>query len=106
MLEPPKTLTGDALHVREKSGWHEHRLLRGRNPAVNLHVVSTECPEIQRMLLFRDYLRAHPQARDVYERTKRELAADRWAHVQDYADAKTAVVAEIIAKAAEELSRG
>lgn len=102
---PHLEAAGFVLHVRE-SGWHEHRLLRGRNPAVNLHVFSTGCPEIERMLLFRDYLRAHPQARDVYQRTKCELAAARWAHVQDYADAKTAVVEEIIAKAEDELSRG
>ncbi|WP_010694857.1 hypothetical protein [Saccharopolyspora spinosa] len=39
-----------------------------------------------------------PIRRDVDERTKRELAAARRAHVQDYADAKTAVVEEIIAQ--------
>ncbi|MEK6721290.1 MAG: hypothetical protein AABZ33_11570 [Chloroflexota bacterium] len=31
--------------------------------------------------------------------TKRELGARRWRHVQHYADAKTSVVEEIIARA-------
>jgi GrpB-like predicted nucleotidyltransferase (UPF0157 family) len=51
------------------------------------------------MLAFRDRLRSHPEDRDLYERTKRELAARRWAYVQDYADAKSAVVESIIARA-------
>jgi GrpB-like predicted nucleotidyltransferase (UPF0157 family) len=36
------------------------------------------------------------------ERTKRELAARRWAYVQDYADAKSSVVEGIIARARED----
>ena len=51
------------------------------------------------MLLFRDRLRSHPEDRELYQRTKRELAAARWSYVQDYADAKSAVVEQIIAKA-------
>jgi GrpB-like predicted nucleotidyltransferase (UPF0157 family) len=35
----------------------------------------------------------------LYERTKRELAAQNWAYVQNYADAKTDIVEAIIAKA-------
>lgn len=38
--------------------------------------------------------------RDFYERTKRELAARRWDYVRGYADAKSAVVEEIISRAA------
>ena len=56
-------------------------------------------PEVERMLLFRDRLRSHPEDRDLYQRTKRELAAARWSYVQDYADAKSSVVEQIIARA-------
>ena len=48
---------------------------------------------------FRDHLRTNEADRELYERTKRELAAREWAYVQDYADAKTDVVEEIIARA-------
>lgn len=86
------------LYLREP-GWHEHRLLHGSDPRVNLHVFSTGSGEAERMLLFRDRLRTHPEERERYERTKRELAARQWVQVQDYADAKSAVVEEIIARA-------
>ena len=51
------------------------------------------------MLLFRDWLRTNAADRDVYERTKRELVQREWKYVQNYADAKSAVVADIIARA-------
>jgi GrpB-like predicted nucleotidyltransferase (UPF0157 family) len=52
------------------------------------------------MVLFRDWLRAHDDDRQLYESTKRELAARTWRHVQHYADAKAGVVKEILARAA------
>ncbi len=51
------------------------------------------------MLLFRDRLRARSDERELYQRTKRELAAQRWDYVQDYADAKSAVIEQIISRA-------
>jgi GrpB-like predicted nucleotidyltransferase (UPF0157 family) len=51
------------------------------------------------MLRFRDRLRSSPEDFSLYLATKRELAAQEWARVQDYADAKDAVVAEILARA-------
>jgi GrpB-like predicted nucleotidyltransferase (UPF0157 family) len=51
------------------------------------------------MLAFRDHLRRDPADRALYEATKRTLAARTWARIQDYADAKTAVVGEIMSRA-------
>ncbi len=51
------------------------------------------------MTWFRDWLRSHDDDRDLYERTKRELAARDWRFIQQYADAKTEVVEAIIARA-------
>ncbi len=79
--------------------WYEHRLLRGYDPPVNLHVFPPGCEEIVRMLVFRDWLRTNDEDRELYARTKRELAAKEWKYVQNYADAKTAVVQEILARA-------
>ncbi len=95
---PPLEVLGYELRVREPD-WFEHRMLRGFDPPVNLHVFPQGCEEVERMLLFRDWLRSHPEDREVYERTKRELAAQEWKYVQNYADAKGAVVAEIMARA-------
>ena len=100
MYVPALEAAGFLLYLREP-GWHQHRLLRGVDPAVNLHVFAPESPEAERMLLFRDRLRSHPEERDFYLRTKRELAVKIWQRVQDYADQKSEVVEQIIARARE-----
>ena len=51
------------------------------------------------MLLFRDWLRKDAADRELYAGAKRELAARDWKYVQQYADAKTAVVHTIISRA-------
>ena len=48
------------------------------------------------MLTFRDRLRTHDADRARYEAAKRDLAGRTWRYVQDYADAKTAVVESIL----------
>jgi len=89
---------GYVLRIREPE-WFEHRLLKGPDTNVNLHVFSQGCSEVDRMLLFRDRLRSNKPDREHYERAKRELAHRDWTYVQNYADAKSAVVEEIIARA-------
>ena len=89
---------GFLLHIREPD-WHEHRLLRGHDPEVNLHVFGSGSSEAERVLLFRDTLRANAAERALYEETKRRLAAQSWDRVQDYADAKSKVVEGILARA-------
>ena len=74
-------------------------MLKGPDTDLNLHVFSTGAVEITRMLTFRDWLRAHPEDRDRYAQAKRDLAGQVWRHVQHYADAKTAVVEEILRRA-------
>ena len=54
---------GYQLRVREP-GWYEHRMFRGPEMDVNLHVFSADCPEIDRMLAFRDWLRIDANDRD------------------------------------------
>lgn len=95
---PPMEAAGYVLHIREPE-WHQHRLFKGPGTDINLHVFSQGCREIERMLLFRDWLRSHPAERQLYEQTKRELARRTWKYGQHYADAKTAVVKEIITRA-------
>ena len=95
---PALEAAGYVLRIREPN-WHEHRVFKGPDTDVNLHVFTDGSVEFDRMVGFRDWLRAHPEDRDLYLRTKRELAARTWRHVQHYADAKTAVVEEIIARA-------
>ena len=95
---PPLEAIGYVLRVREPD-WFEHRMLRGYDPPVNLHVFNQGCEEVERMLRFRDHLCTNDADRELYERAKRELAAQEWKYVQNYADAKTAVVQEILSRA-------
>ncbi len=92
---PEMEAAGYTLRIRERN-WHEHRMFGGRRVAINLHVFSKGCPEIGRMLAFRNWLRSHERDRELYARTKRELARKTWKYVQHYADAKTGVVEEIL----------
>jgi GrpB-like predicted nucleotidyltransferase (UPF0157 family) len=99
---PPLEKHGFALRIREPD-WLGHRLLKGSDVAANLHVFSFGCEEIDRMIAFRDRLRTHDAERRRYETAKRELASRTWRHVQDYADAKSAIVREILARAGKPL---
>jgi GrpB-like predicted nucleotidyltransferase (UPF0157 family) len=101
---PPMEATGYVLRIREPE-WFEHRLFKGPDTSVNIHVFTEGAVEIERMLAFRDWLRTHDDERVLYERTKRDLAGRTWKYVQHYADAKTEVVEGIIARALAERSR-
>ncbi len=93
------------LRVRE-SDWYEHRMFKGPDTDINLHVFSLGCPEIERMLLFRDWLRSNASDRQLYECTKRDLARLNWKYTQNYADAKTAVIEDILIRARVDVGQG
>jgi GrpB-like predicted nucleotidyltransferase (UPF0157 family) len=95
---PALEAAGYTLRIREPD-WHEHRMLEGRDPSVNLHVFTAGSPEIRRLIAFRDRLRTRPDELARYLAAKRELAARTWHHVQDYADAKSEIVEEILRRA-------
>lgn len=101
---PPLEAAGYVLRIREPD-WHEHRVFKGPDTDVNLHVFSPGSSEIERMLLFRDWLRSNPSDLRLYEKTKRELARREWKYVQNYADAKTEVVEEILVRAKDAQKR-
>lgn len=89
---------GYRLRIREPE-WHEHRMFKGPENDLNLHVFSMGCAEIDRMLAFRDRLRTSASDRELYAGSKRELAQRSWKYTQNYADAKTAVIEEILSRA-------
>jgi GrpB-like predicted nucleotidyltransferase (UPF0157 family) len=83
---PALEAAGYVLRIRE-SNWYEHRMFKGPDT------------EIDRMLMFRDWLRRNAADRDLYARTKLALARMEWTYLQNYADAKTDVIEEILARA-------
>jgi GrpB-like predicted nucleotidyltransferase (UPF0157 family)/uncharacterized protein (DUF952 family) len=88
---------GYRLRIRTPE-WEEHRMFKGPDTDVNLHVFGPGSAEVESMVRFRDRLRADEGARERYAAEKRALAGRRWAHVQYYADAKGPVVEEILAR--------
>lgn len=100
---PALEAAGYHLQIREPE-WHEHRcfykrLDRGDNRDVNLHVHTAGCVEATKVAVFRDWLRTHPEDLELYRDTKRELAKRDWKFVQNYADAKTSVITDIMSRA-------
>ena len=89
------------LKIREPE-WLEHRMLKGPDTDINLHVFSQGEDEIKKMLIYRDWLRKNENDRELYANTKRELAKKTWRHIQHYADSKGTVVQKIMANAMSE----
>ena len=90
---------GWVLRIREPD-WYDHRLFKSQDGCVNLHAFSDACPETDRMVRFRDWLRSNAEDRELYAQSKRELASREWSYMQQYADAKTEVVTSIMSRAA------
>ena len=74
-------------------------MFRSGEGDVHLHLWQTGDPEIERHLLFRDWLRESAEDRLLYEREKHRLAALEWPTQDDYAQAKSPLIAEIAARA-------
>jgi GrpB-like predicted nucleotidyltransferase (UPF0157 family) len=97
---PDLEVAGYRLVIREhEPDWYDHRVFKGPDTNVNLHVFSAGCVELERMVGFRDWLRTHDDDRELYEATKRDLVKRDWKYVQSYADAKGGVVEAIAARA-------
>ena len=91
---------GYVLRIREhEPDWYDHRVFKGPDTNVNLHVFSDGCVELERMVGFRDWLRTHDDDRTCTRRRSATSLTRDWEYVQNYADAKTAVVEEIMARA-------
>jgi GrpB-like predicted nucleotidyltransferase (UPF0157 family) len=99
---PALEQAGYGLRVRERG----HRMFRTPRRDVHVHVWAATDPEVRRYLLFRDRLRADADDRARYEALKRGLAEREWDEMNDYAQAKSALVEEILARAEEQTVRG
>ena len=83
----------------------EHRFYRKGSPrSHHLHLVEYGTWEHQRHLVFRDYLRAHPDIARLYADVKRELALAFKHNRPAYTNGKTAFIKSIVARALEEIA--
>jgi GrpB-like predicted nucleotidyltransferase (UPF0157 family) len=94
---PALETAGYRLVLREP-WWYGHRMLISADEDVHLHMWPRDAPEPVRHLLFRDWLRSHPEDRDLYAATKRRLARDTVDQPADYSLAKNDVIDEIYAR--------
>jgi GrpB-like predicted nucleotidyltransferase (UPF0157 family) len=95
---PQLEAAGYELRIREPD-WFEHRMFKTPGEDVQVHVFPAGSVETDRMVRFRDWLRRNAADRELYARTKAQLARRRWKYMQQYADAKTEVIGEIMARA-------
>jgi GrpB-like predicted nucleotidyltransferase (UPF0157 family) len=95
---PAIVLAGYVLRVREPD-WHQHRMFRTPQLDVHVHVFSQGCAAFGRDIAFRNHLRRSTEDRLLYESVKRKLAEQDWPDMNAYAQAKTDVVEQILARA-------
>ena len=95
-LTPRMQALGYHLRVREPG---EHRMYRTPARDVHVHAWAAGSDHERRHLVFRDWLRLSRDDRALYAATKQALAGRGWDSMNDYADAKGEVIAEIMARA-------
>lgn len=95
---PDLEAAGFVLRVREPE-WEQHRCLRGSAPASNVHVFSPAAREPQRHVVFRDWLRTHPEDRERYAAVKREVAGRGFTDAMLYNNEKAWIVYDIYERA-------
>jgi GrpB-like predicted nucleotidyltransferase (UPF0157 family) len=86
---------GFVLRVREPG----HRMLRTLGRDTHLHVYEADRAEVRDYLDLRDWLRVDAEDRARYAAEKRRLAEHPWRDMNDYADAKTDIIREILTRA-------
>ncbi len=86
---------GYVLRVREP----DHRMFRTPERDVHVHLWPAGSADVPRHLLFRDWLRVDERDRRAYEGLKRLLAESDFEDMNEYADAKGELIAEIMVRA-------
>ena len=99
---PPLEDAGLVLRVREP----RHRMLRTPSRDVHLHVYEPGNEAVADYLDLRDWLRESAADRALYAATKRDLAQRAWFDMNDYADAKSDVILEILGRARQWRNNG
>lgn len=91
----PLVAAGYRLRVREPG----HRMFRTPELDVQIHICDAGSDWERRHLLLRDWLRESAEDREAYAALKTELQKQGWGTMNNYADAKTALISEMSARA-------
>jgi GrpB-like predicted nucleotidyltransferase (UPF0157 family) len=95
---PALAAVGYTLRTREPH-WYEHRCLWTDDHDVSVHVFGPDCDEHLRHLVFRDWLRTHPEDRQAYAAAKLASAAQNPMSMGKYVAGKGPVIVEILTRA-------
>ncbi|BEL04042.1 hypothetical protein Q0Z83_022330 [Actinoplanes sichuanensis] len=95
---PDLTAAGYLLRARDPH-WYQHRCLWTADHDINLHVFGPDCDEHLRHIVFRDWLRSHPEDRDLYAAEKSAAAARSPLSTAGYIQGKTDVIVAILRRA-------
>ena len=89
--------------IPEYASWLPGELFFRKGPpgpwTHHVHLMEPFCPRWEALLVFRDYLRAHPEAARAYAAIKRALAASSKDNIGAYRNGKNTFVEETTAKA-------
>ncbi|KAF7114457.1 hypothetical protein CNMCM5793_008761 [Aspergillus hiratsukae] len=98
---PALQATGFQFLFREPN-WYQHRFFGLGEPYANIHVFGPGTVELSRHRRFREWLLAHSEDRELYERAKREAARvsrEKGETVMGYNFRKEPVIEEIMVRA-------
>ncbi|MDH2386546.1 GrpB family protein [Bradyrhizobium sp. CER78] len=91
------------IYMPDYASWLPGELFFRKGPpgpwTHHLHVTEPSHPRWEALVVFRDYLRAHPEAARAYADIKRGLAASSKDNIGAYRNGKTAFIQETTAKA-------
>ena len=92
-----KHIGNDGIPGREALGWPEER-------RHHLYVCAVNAPNLHNHLIFRDYLREHPEAANAYGQLKKELAQQHRRDAESYCEAKTEFIQQTVETATAQYS--
>jgi len=99
----PLSSIGYEHQPQHETSMPERRFFRKGEPPkeqhYHLHMVEKESDFWKRHLLFRDYLRTHPETAQEYYKLKKELASKYGTNREGYTEAKTSFIESVVAKA-------
>lgn len=101
-IEPLKTIEYEHVFHKEFPNRRFFRKGLWRAGTHHLHIYQYGSEEWNHNLLFRDYLRSHPNVRQQYEQLKKELANKHRFDRVAYTNAKAPFILDIIKKAKKE----
>ena len=104
-IEPLATIGYEYVPEYEDEMAERRYFHKGKPPKeqhYHLHMVELTSDFWKRHLLFRDYLRTHPETAQEYFKLKKRLATKYRSDREEYTDAKTSFIESVIAKARTE----